>query len=62
MDFIEDYKINSKKEILLALQFDDFCYSVENEKLDYAHEILYVFCKQYELDYWGELEIAYLFR
>lgn len=63
MDFIEDYKINSKKEkeILLALQFDDFCYSVENEKLDYAHEILYVFCKQYELDYWGELEIVEIY-
>ncbi|SMP57038.1 hypothetical protein [Anoxynatronum buryatiense] len=45
MDFIENYKISSKreKEILLGLQFDDFCYAVENEKLDYAHEILYVF-------------------
>ena len=58
MNFIEDYKINSKreKEILLGLQFDDFCYAVENEKIDYAHEILYVFCKQHELDFWGELE------
>ncbi|RQD69815.1 MAG: hypothetical protein D5S00_05695 [Tindallia sp. MSAO_Bac2] len=58
MNFIEDYKINSKreKEILLGLQFDDFCYAVENEKTDYAHEILYVFCKQHELDFWGELE------
>ncbi|MGO1469622.1 MAG: hypothetical protein ACTHW2_06345 [Tissierella sp.] len=29
IEFIEDYKINTKKEkrILLDLQFDDFCYS-----------------------------------
>ncbi|GEM02951.1 hypothetical protein SAMN05421839_1731 [Halolactibacillus halophilus] len=58
MSFIEDYKVNSKreKEILLDLKYDDFCYAVENEKINYAHEILYVFCKQYELDFWGELE------
>lgn len=58
MNFIEDYKVNSKreKEILLDLQYDDFCYAVKNEKINYAHEILYVFCKQHELDFWGELE------
>lgn len=58
IDFIEDYKIDTKKEheILLGLQFDDFCYAVENENLDFAHEVLYIFCKQHELDFWGTLE------
>jgi hypothetical protein len=58
MDFIEDYKIDSKKEkeILLSLQHDDFCYAVDNEKETFAHERLYIFCKSYELDSWGDLE------
>lgn len=58
IDFIEDYKIDTRKEheILLGLQFDDFCYAVENDNVDYADEILYVFCKQHELDLWGTLE------
>lgn len=57
-DFIEEYKIDSKKEkeILLSLQFDDFCYAVDNEKEEFAHERLYIFCKEYELDNWGSLE------
>lgn len=56
--FIEDYKIGTKKEheILLGLQFDDFCYAVENDNIDFAHEVLYIFCKQHELDFWGTLE------
>lgn len=58
IDFIEDYKIDTKKEheILLGLQADDFCYAVENDNLDFAHEVLYIFCKQHELDFWGTLE------
>ncbi len=58
IDFIEDYKINSKKEkeILLGIQYDDFCYAVDNDKEEYAHEVLYIFCKQHDLDYWGTLE------
>lgn len=58
INFIEDYKIDTKKEheILLGLQFDDFCYAVENDNIDYAHEVLYIFCKQHELDFWGTLE------
>lgn len=60
VDFIDDYKINSKKEkeILLGIQYDDFCYAVDNEKEEYAHEKLYVFCKRQELDYWGTLEFV----
>lgn len=57
-DFIYDYRIDTKKEkeILLSLQYDDFCYAVDNEKEEFAHEKLYIFCKCYELDYWGTLE------
>jgi hypothetical protein len=60
IDFIEDYKIDSKKEkeILLGLQFDDFCYAGKNDNPNFAHEVLYIFCKQHELDYWGTLEIV----
>lgn len=58
IDFIEDYKINTEKEreILLGLQFDDFCYAVPNDNEKYAHEVLYIFCKQHDLDFWGTLE------
>lgn len=60
MDFIEDYKINSikEREILLGIQYDDFCYAVDNEKEEFAHEKLYIFCKRQELDYWGALELV----
>ena len=58
IDFIEDYKITTKKEkeILLDIQFDDFCYAASNTNEGYEHEILYIFCKCYELDFWGTLE------
>ena len=57
IEFIEDYKINTKKqEILIGIQFDDFCYAVENDNPDYPDEVLYIFCKQRELDFWGTLE------
>lgn len=55
--FIEDYKIDSKKEkeILMNLEYDDFCYAVNNKNPKFAHETLYIFNKEYELDRWGEL-------
>jgi len=55
--FIEDYKIDSKKEkeILMNLEYDDFCYAVNNKNPKFAHEVLYIFNKEYELDRWGEL-------
>lgn len=58
IDFIEDYKIDSKKEkeILLDIQYDDFCYAASNTNKGFEHEILYIFCKCQELDYWGTLE------
>ncbi|MDD2555780.1 MAG: hypothetical protein PHH05_05790 [Syntrophaceticus sp.] len=60
VDFIEDYKIDTKKEkeILLGIQYDDFCYAVDNEKEGFSHEKLYIFCKCQELDYWGALEVV----
>lgn len=58
MKFIENYKINTKKEknILLSLTYKDFCYAVDNKKEKYSHETLYVFCKRKELDHWGSLK------
>lgn len=58
IEFIEDYKIDTKKEkeILLGIQYDDFCYAVDNDNEEFSHEILYIFCKCQELDYWGTLE------
>lgn len=58
IDFIENYRIDTKKEkdILLSITYEDFCYAVDNKKEAYSHEKLYVFCKQRELDNWGFLE------
>lgn len=39
----------------MNLEFDDFCYAVNNKNLRFAHEVLYIFNKEYELDRWGEL-------
>lgn len=51
IQFIEDYNITEKKraEILLSLEYTDFCYGLQNMKLGYEHETLYVFCPQREL-------------
>ena len=63
LDFIETYKIDTKKEkeILLSLQYEDFCYAVDNEKEAYSHERLYIFCKGYELDNWGSTECVEIY-
>lgn len=63
IEFIEDYKIDTRKEkeILLSVQYDDFCYAVGNEKEAFAHERLYIFCKPYELDKWGTLEMVEIY-
>lgn len=62
-DFAYQYRIDSNKakEILLNLHYNDFCYAVANVKPAYAHERLYVFCKKYELDNWGNLEIVEIY-
>lgn len=55
--FIEDYRIdsNKEKEILLSLDYEDFCYAVNNRNPKFAHEVLYIFNKEYDLDRWGDL-------
>lgn len=58
-----EYRIDTakEKEVLLNLQYTDFCYVVANRKPGYEHERLYVFCKEYELDHWGSLELAEIY-
>ncbi len=48
IDFIKDYNFSSKrqKEILLKIKPKDFCHSLQNTKLGYEYEVLYVFCPQ----------------
>ena len=57
-EFTNEYRLNSTKikEIMLNLHYRDFCYAAVNRKPEFAHERLYVFCKEYELDHWGEFE------
>lgn len=60
--FAYEYRIDSAKEreILLNLQYSDFCYAASNynTKPEFANEILYVFCIKYELDHWGTSEVV----
>ena len=53
LEFLQDYNINTKKEkeILMSLEYTDFCYAVKNKTNNpkYANEILYVFNKNYKL-------------
>lgn len=70
ISFIEKYKITAKKEkeILLGIQLDDFGYGLPNDNPEFPDEILYVFCRRLELDFWGCLEhpcnfeLSYLFK
>lgn len=47
LEFLQDYNINTKKEkeILMSLEYTDFCYAVKNKTNNpkYANEILYIF-------------------
>ncbi len=48
IQFIREYRLDSskQKEILLSIVVRDFCHSLNNTKLGFEHEILYVFCPQ----------------
>lgn len=48
INFINDYNINSTKqaEILLNIEPDDFCHTLQNTNSGFEHEVLYVFCPQ----------------
>ncbi|MGM0446558.1 MAG: hypothetical protein ACQEQH_09120 [Bacillota bacterium] len=58
-EFIEAYNLSSKKieNIIFNLEVEDFCYAVDNEKEEFLHEILYVFCSRKELNYFGEYKV-----
>ena len=51
VQFITEYRLDEKKrkEILLSIEVDDFCHSLNNTNPGYEHEVLYVFCPQRNL-------------
>ena len=61
VQFINEYRLDEKKrkEILLSIEVDDFCHSLNNTNPGYEHEVLYVFCPQRNLfDIFGEEEFV----
>lgn len=59
--FINNYNLSTgrQKDILLKIESDDFCHSLQNIKLGFEHETLYVFCPQVELfNFDGEKEVV----
>ena len=48
---IREYNLTSEKQrqILLQIEVEDFCHSLQNTKLGYEYETLYVFCPQVAL-------------
>jgi len=54
--FSEDYNLTTKKikNILFNLDAKDFCYAVDNEKEEYSHEVLYIFCCGKTLSFFGD--------
>lgn len=44
IDFINEYNIRSgkQKSILLQLKTEDFCHTLQNTKIGYKYEVLYV--------------------
>lgn len=55
IEFINKYHLNTKnqKSMLLEIEVEDFCYAVDDYNLK---DILYIFSKEYELNYWGEYQ------
>jgi len=53
IEFIADYGLSEteRKNILLRIETEDFCYGLQNKKPGYEHEVLYVFCPQERLTY-----------
>lgn len=51
MDFINEYNIrcSKQKSILMRIKVEDFCHSIQNTKVGYEHEVLYVFVPQVKL-------------
>lgn len=60
IQFIRDYNLYSSKQkkILLSIEVEDFCHSLQNTKIGYEYEVLYVFCPQRTLsDAFGKEEL-----
>lgn len=55
IEFINKYHLNTKnqKSMLLEIEVEDFCYAVDDYN---SKDILYIFSKEYELNYWGEYQ------
>ena len=51
LELIREYNLTTKKlqRILLQIETKDFCHSLQNIKVGYEHETLYVFCPQVTL-------------
>lgn len=51
IDFINEYNIRSdrQKSILMQIEVEDFCHSLQNTKSGYEYEVLYVFVPQVQL-------------
>jgi len=51
LDLIREYNLTSEKQrcILLRIRTEDFCHSLQNTKIGYEYETLYVFCPQVAL-------------
>lgn len=51
IDFTNEYNIRSDRQrsILMQIEVEDFCHSLQNTKAGYEHEVLYVFVPQVRL-------------
>lgn len=51
IEFINEYNIRTDRQklILLQLQTNDFCHTLQNTKVGYEYEVLYVFVPQVNL-------------
>lgn len=61
IDFINEYNIRSDKQksILMQIKTEDFCHSLQNTKVGYEFEVLYVFVPQVQLfNADGKMEIV----
>lgn len=51
INFINEYNIRSRiqKSILMQIKTEDFCHSLQNTKIGFEYEVLYVFVPQVQL-------------
>ncbi len=51
IDFINEYNTRSDKQksILLQIRTEDFCHTLQNTKIGFEYEVLYVFVPQVQL-------------